>query len=53
MLIAQSIDMQQFQNVSGTRFQHQLYDEIAECYKKVAKVLLEQHIKNSLFAQRF
>ncbi len=34
MLMARDIDIQQLNNVSGTLFQHQLYGEVADCYKK-------------------
>ena len=48
MLQAQGIDHQQFQNLSGTIFQHQLFCEAANCYKKIAKIIFYHGVKHSL-----
>ncbi len=48
MLQAHGIDNKQFKQLSGTIFQHQLFDEIVLYYKKIAKVAFEYQIKNSL-----
>lgn len=49
MLQAHGIHHKQFQDVSGTIFQHQLFNEIATCYKKIAKIAFDYQIRNSLF----
>tara|TARA_Y100000588_G_C14244214_1_gene920735 strand:- start:241 stop:2190 length:1950 start_codon:yes stop_codon:yes gene_type:complete len=40
---------EQFKKLSGTLFQHQLFKEIAQCYKKTAKIVFEHQIRNSIF----
>lgn len=43
----QGIDYQQFKNLSGTIFSHQIFQECAQHYKKAAKVIFEYGLKNS------
>lgn len=47
MLTAQGVDYEQFKSLSGTLFQHQLFQEVAESYKKVAKIVFEYQLKDS------
>jgi len=47
MLEAHGIDSKQFQSLSGTVFQHQLFKECADHYKKAAKALFEHGLRNS------
>ena len=46
---ALGVNPQKFQKLSGTIFQHQLFKEIADCYKKSAKIIFEHHIKGTMF----
>lgn len=50
MLQAQGIHHQKFQSLSGTIFQHQLFCEAADCYKKTAKIIFQHAVKHSLLA---
>ncbi|MBP9764927.1 hypothetical protein KBD08_01165 [Candidatus Babeliales bacterium] len=47
MLEAHGIDSKKFQSLSGTVFQHQLFKECADHYKKAAIAVFEQGLKNS------
>ena len=42
------IDHQRYHNLSGTVFQHQLFQEAAACYKKATKIMFDHAVKNSL-----
>lgn len=50
LLAIHGIDHQHCQSLSGTVFQHQLFQEAAACYKKAAKIMFDHAVKNSLIA---
>ena len=48
MLQAHGVDHSQFKSLAGTLFQHQLFQEVAQTYKKAAKIIFEYQLNNSL-----
>ena len=49
--IAKNIDYKKLQHRVGTAMQHQLYDEVADCYKKIAKFFCQATFGESVLAQ--
>ena len=52
LCMAHNIDYQKLQQCTGTAMQHQLYDEVADCYKKIARFFCQQTLGESILAQQ-
>ena len=50
LCMAKGIDYKSLQDCAGTALQHQLYDEVVDCYKKIAKVLRQSGCSESILA---
>ena len=50
LCMAKGIDYKNLQHYTGTALQHQLYDEVVDCYKKIAKVLCQSDFSESVLA---
>ena len=50
LCMAKGIDYKSLQHCTGTALQHQLYDEVVDCYKKIAKVLCQSDFSESVLA---
>lgn len=52
LCMAKNIDYQKLQQCAGTAIQHQLYDEVADCYKKIAQFFCQPTLSQSILAQQ-
>ena len=52
LCMAKNIDYQKLQQCTGTAMQHQLYDEVADCYKKIASFFCQPTLGQSVLAQQ-
>ena len=50
LCMAKGIDYKKLQHCTGTALQHQLYDEVADCYKKIAQLLCQSGYSESVLA---
>ena len=48
--MAKGVDYKKLQYCTGTALQHQLYDEVVDCYKKIAEVLCQSGFSECVLA---